>query len=73
MLAFFSTPIIFKGLGNENYGIYVLILVFSGYSFNFGIGRAVTKYVSEYRAKNKIQEAMKLVASTFYISIFLSD
>lgn len=72
ILAFFSTPILVDGLGNENYGIYALILGFIGYSFNFGIGRAVTKYVSEYRAQNRIEEAIGIVSSTYYICLFLA-
>lgn len=72
VLAFFSTPILVHGLGNENYGIYALILGFIGYSFNFGIGRAVTKYVSEYRAQNRIEEAVEIVSSTYYICLFLA-
>lgn len=70
-LAFFSTPIIVHGLGAENYGIYALVLGFIGYSFNFGIGRAVTKFVSEYRAQGKFLEAGEIVASTYYLSLFL--
>lgn len=70
ILAFFSTPIILKGLGEENYGIYALILGFIGYSFNFGIGRAVVKFVSEYRSQGKIKEAEEIVSSTFYLCLF---
>ncbi len=72
ILAFFSTPIIVKGLGTENYGIYALVIGFIGYTFNFGIGRAVTKYVSEYLSQNRVEEAVEVVSSTLYISIFLA-
>ena len=72
ILAFVATPIIVRGLGNEKYGIYALILGFIGYSFNFGIGRAVTKYVSEFLAQNRVEDAIEVVSSTYYISIFLS-
>ncbi len=72
VLAFFSTPILIRGLGTENYGIFALIIGFIGYTFNFGIGRAVTKYVSEYLSQNRVEEAVEVVSSTIYISIFLA-
>lgn len=71
MLAFVSTPIIVRNLGNENYGIYALILGFIGYSFNLGIGRAVTKYVAEYRAEKKFKEAGEILTATFFLTIFI--
>ena len=55
-LSFFATPIIVKALGDEDYGIYALVLGFIGYSFNFGIGRAITKYIAEYRASGETRE-----------------
>lgn len=72
VLGFFSTPIIVRGLGNENYGIYALIIGFIGYSFNFGIGRAVTKYVAEYRSQNRIEAAGEVLTATYYLSFFLA-
>lgn len=72
VLAFMATPIIVRGLGNENYGIYALIIGFISYSFNLGIGRAVTKYVAEYCAEKKYKEAGDILAATFYLTIFLA-
>ncbi|MBK6751496.1 MAG: oligosaccharide flippase family protein [Pyrinomonadaceae bacterium] len=48
-LSFIATPIIVRSLGNNDYGIYALVLGFIGYSFTFSFGRAITKYVAEYR------------------------
>lgn len=72
ILAFYATPILVRSLGNENYGIYALLIGFISYSFNFGIGRAVTKYVAEYRADNRIEEAIGIVSSTYYVCLFLA-
>lgn len=49
-LGFVSTPLLVRGLGTEKYGVYAVILGFLSYSFTFGIGRAASKYVSEYSA-----------------------
>lgn len=72
ILAFVATPVIVRGLGNENYGIYALVLGFIGYSFNLGIGRAVTKYVAEYRAEEKYKEAGEVLTATFYLTFALA-
>ncbi len=53
VLSFISTPIILKALGNEDYGIYALVLGLIAYSFNLSFGRAITKYISEYRANGR--------------------
>lgn len=68
-LSFFATPIIVKALGNEDYGIYALVLGFIGYSFNFGIGRAITKYIAEYRASGENQKIKEVVSATFFLNI----
>lgn len=51
-------PIIINGLGEEKYGILTIALVFIGYFnlFDFGLGRAITKLISERIGKNKEQE-----------------
>lgn len=71
ILGFIATPIIVKGLGYEDYGIYSLVLGFISYSFTFGIGRAVTKYVSEFIAEGKTEEVNDIISITFWFSIIL--
>jgi O-antigen/teichoic acid export membrane protein len=64
IFAVIVTPIVVRGLGNDLYGLYVLILGFISYSFTFGIGKTAAKYVSEYKATgetNKISEAVSAV------------
>ena len=51
-LSFVATPIIVRSLGNNDYGLYALVLGFISYSFTFSLGRAVTKYcVSQLRQR----------------------
>lgn len=71
ILTVFGTPIIVKGLGYEQYGLYALILGFISYSFTFGIGRAVTKYVSEYNSSNQKQKISEVISTTFWFSVLL--
>ena len=49
-LAFVSTPILVRGLGTEQYGIYAVILGFLNYTFSTGIGKVGAKYIPESRA-----------------------
>lgn len=70
-LSFFATPIIVKSLGHEDYGIYALVLGFIAYSFNFNVGRAITKYIAEYRAAGEIEKITEIISSTLFINLAL--
>jgi O-antigen/teichoic acid export membrane protein len=68
-LSFIATPIIVESLGNQDYGIYALVLGFVGYSFNFSFGRAITKYIAEFRAKGENEKIPDLISSAFIINL----
>ncbi len=68
-LSFFATPILVKALGNDDYGIYALVLGFIAYSFNFGIGRAITKYIAEYRSSGESEKIKDVISATFFLNI----
>lgn len=68
-LSFVATPLIVKTLGNSDYGIYQLVLVFIGYSFTFSIGRAITKYISEYRASGETEKIRDVISATLFINV----
>lgn len=68
-LSFVATPVIVKALGNEDYGIYALVLGFVGYSFTFSIGRAITKYIAEYRANGESEKIRDVISATFFINV----
>ncbi len=67
-LGFIATPIIVRSLGVANYGIYALVLGFVGYSFSFNIGRALTKFVAEYRLTEDSERIDKLISATLILS-----
>jgi O-antigen/teichoic acid export membrane protein len=69
VLGFVATPLIISSLGVADYGIYALILGFIGYSFTFAIGRAITKYVAEYRASGESEKIREIVSATLIINI----
>lgn len=68
-LSFAAMPVIVKSLGDADYGIYALVLGFIGYSFTFSIGRAITKYISEYRANGETDKIRDVISATFFINI----
>jgi O-antigen/teichoic acid export membrane protein len=71
MLALVVTPMIVRGLGNELYGLYAVILGFIGYSFTFGIGKTAAKYVSEYRVNGEHQKISEVVSATILLSLVI--
>ena len=62
-LTFYSTPIIVRGLGNEQYGFYALMTGFIAYSFTFNIGRAITKYVVEFNAVGEKDKVSGIISA----------
>jgi O-antigen/teichoic acid export membrane protein len=70
-LSFLATPIIVKSLGNEDYGIYALVLGFIGYSFNLNLGRAITKYIAEYRVRKETEKINYIISNTLIINLIL--
>lgn len=72
-LSFVATPIIVKSLGHNVYGIYALVLGFVGYSFNLNTGRAVTKFVAEYRAAGESGRIREVVSTTLAVNLFVGS
>ena len=68
-LSFAATRIIIRTLGAADYGIYALVLGFISYSFVFGIGRAITKYVAEYRNSGETEKIRDVISATFFINV----
>lgn len=68
-LSFAATPLIVRTLGDADYGIYALVIGFIGYSFTFSIGRAITKYIAEYRANGESEKIREVTSATFFINI----
>jgi O-antigen/teichoic acid export membrane protein len=70
-LSLVATPFIVRGLGIEQYGVYALVLGFISYSFTFNIGRAITKYVSEYKATNQTQKISEIISATLWLNLIV--
>ena len=66
---FVITPIVIKTLGNELYGLYVIILGFTGYFFTLNVGKAATKYVAEYKASGQIEKISNAVSATLLFGL----
>ncbi len=69
VLSFVVTPIIIGSLGTADYGIYVLVLGFVGYSFNLNFVRAITKYVAEYKARGEDEKISDVISASVGINI----
>ena len=72
LIGFFTTPILVRGLGNENYGLYAVITGFMAYSFSFGIGKVAAKYVAEYRASGETERLNPVISATFAFSFSIA-
>ena len=70
-LSFVATPVIVRALGNKDYGIYALVLGFIGYSFTFSFGRAITKYIAEYRVTGESEKIRDVISASFFINIIV--
>lgn len=75
IISLICIPIIIKGLGEEKYGAFTIALVFIGYFnlFDLGLGRAITKLISERIGKDRDKEIGDIfktgVALTFLLGI----
>jgi O-antigen/teichoic acid export membrane protein len=69
---FVLTPLIVHGLGAEAYGLYALVMGFISYSFTSSIGRAITKYISAYRASNQTERIGEVLSSSFILNLCIS-
>lgn len=67
-LSFAATPIIVKSLGNNDYGIYALVLGFIGYSFTFSLGRPITKYIAEYRVSGESEKIREVISASLFLN-----
>jgi O-antigen/teichoic acid export membrane protein len=71
IISFFLSPFVVHHLGNSAYGIWILVSSLTGYLglLNLGVRAAVTRYVAQYYAESKDQEASAVTSSA--LAIFL--
>ena len=68
-LSFVATPMIVRSLGNNDYGIYALVLGFIGYSFTFNLGRPIIRYVAEYRNSGQSEKIRNIISASFFLNL----
>ena len=68
LIAFFATPIIIRGLGTEQYGLYALIIGFIGYTFSTGVGKVAAKYIPEYRASGEPERLSETMSAALWLA-----
>ena len=58
IIALLYTPWMTRQIGQSNYGLYTLAVSFiSLFLFDFGIGKAVSRFLAKYRAENNLEKA----------------
>lgn len=68
---FVVTKFVLEGLGAVEYGLLALVLGFVSYSFTFGIGRAVTKFVAEFRATGEFEKINEVLSATLFLNLLV--
>jgi O-antigen/teichoic acid export membrane protein len=74
IVAAFSIPLIIKGIGTDRFGILTLAWVIIGYLslLDLGIGRALTKVVSEKIGKGQLQDIPSTICTALSAMLLLS-
>ena len=74
VVAFFVIPQLIAGLGDTRFGILSLGWVFLGYFtlFDLGLGRAITKFVSEYLARDAQEDIPVLIWTSWALISMLA-
>lgn len=73
ILALVTLPHIIHGFSSDEFALLTIVWAFLGYFslLDFGISRAITKYLSEARAARDSRKMVELVWSSLWISLFL--
>lgn len=73
MLAVLCIPLLIEGLGTDRFGMLTIAWVVLGYFsfFDFGLGRATTKYVSEHIERGVTKTLSDVIWSSISAHIFL--
>lgn len=68
-IQFLMMPFLIHRLGDTQYGIWVLIISFTGFLglFDFGVSGSVVKYVAEFRAKGDSDSLRSVCSSAYYV------
>jgi O-antigen/teichoic acid export membrane protein len=66
-------PFVLHRLGDEAFGLYVLVFSVTGYYglLNFGIGVSLVRYVARFIARNEMEDLNRFVNTAFFTYCFL--
>ncbi len=72
LISFVLAPIVVHGLGSVYYGIWTLLMQFSGYLwlFDFGVRESVVKYVAQYHAsgeQKQLESTVRTAVSVYSV------
>lgn len=72
--SFILSPVLVGALGDERYGIWTLIVSLTGYFalMDFGINRAVVRYVSQHEATGDYEALSRFVSTTVVLFIAIA-
>jgi O-antigen/teichoic acid export membrane protein len=73
LVAVFATPYLVRDLGPSRWGVFTIALSLVGIfgMFDFGIGRSLTRTISEMLTENRVQEAASLARSGMAVLLVL--
>ncbi len=73
ILGFVLLPYIIRLVGNEDYGLFVLVMSFSGYFgfMNFGMPMGIVKFVSGYNGKKDFESINKVFNIGFFFNLIV--
>lgn len=73
LVALFAIPLLIDGMGKERFGLLAIIWMGVGYFslFDLGVGRALTKLISERLGQERSSDLGSLIWSAFILLVFL--
>ncbi|WP_288325539.1 oligosaccharide flippase family protein [uncultured Phocaeicola sp.] len=74
LVALLYTPFLLRMLGQNEYGLYSLVASVVAYLtvLDLGFGNAIVRYISKYRAENKLEEQSELLGMSMIIYCAIS-
>lgn len=69
---FLLIPVLLSTIGQELFGIMVIVNTLMGFSsmFSFGLGQATLKFVADYRARGQYDQIAEVVRTTLWVYCF---
>lgn len=67
------TPWMVRQIGQANYGLYTLaISIIAFFAMDFGLGSAVSRFLSKYKAQNDFEGEKKFLGITFKLFVYIT-